>query len=187
MMMQIVEALGVGPLVDEARPADADNPRGYYELAAVQSIARESGFLADASGRALKVVSPLLSRLPVRSPGAGYRVILMERDLDEVLSSQAAMLDRSGDATERPPDEAMKRAFEGVHARALGWIEERADVKGWVVSHRELLASPYLVVHRVADFLGRAGNDRLLEQAASVVVPQLYRQRGSGSQTSAAR
>ena len=31
MLMQVLVAGGITPLVDDLRPADVDNPRGYFE------------------------------------------------------------------------------------------------------------------------------------------------------------
>lgn len=50
-MMQMLAAGGMAALTDGHRPPDTDNPRGYFELDAVKSIARDPGFLDNACGK----------------------------------------------------------------------------------------------------------------------------------------
>ena len=63
-MMQMLEAGGIPLLVDDARPADADNPNGYAEYAPVMASARDVSWFDDAPGRAVKVIHALLRSLP---------------------------------------------------------------------------------------------------------------------------
>src|SRR5438445_13894335 len=91
VMMQMLENGGVEVLTDNLRTADTDNPRGYYELEPVKRIKRDASWLPQTRGKAFKMVSQLLYDLP---PGESYRIIFMERDLDEVLASQEKMLRR---------------------------------------------------------------------------------------------
>src|SRR5512139_599996 len=79
LVMQMLAAGGMPLLADEARRPDPDNPRGYFEYAAVRAIARDAGFVALAAGRAVKVVAPLLRHLPATQ---SYRVLLVERRID---------------------------------------------------------------------------------------------------------
>ena len=58
------EGLGKGRRI---RIADEDNPTGYFEFEAVKQIENDSSWLADARGRAVKMISALLKHLP-----AGY-------------------------------------------------------------------------------------------------------------------
>ena len=93
LMMQMLQNGGVGVLTDNIRAADDDNPRGYYELDRVKTISHDASWLPDAHGKAFKAVSLLLYDLPASER---YRIILMDRDLDEVLHSQETMLKRLG-------------------------------------------------------------------------------------------
>ena len=86
MMMQMLAAGGISPMTDEVRAADSDNPRGYYELEKVKHLRQDHTWLKDAVGKAVKIVHLLLMELPA---DRDYRVILMQRDLEEVLRSQA--------------------------------------------------------------------------------------------------
>src|SRR5438105_9566801 len=76
MAMRMLEAGGVPLLTDRQRPADEDNPHGYYEYEPVKTLAeqRDLAWLKQAEGRAVKIVSSLLTWLP---EGHRYRVIFM--------------------------------------------------------------------------------------------------------------
>ena len=102
MMMQMLEAAGLEVATDGRRIADSDNPKGYFELDAVKRLQEDSSFLQTVVGQAVKVVSPLVPFLPSEYD---YRIISMERDLDEVLASQRVMLDRRGHSDLRQSDE----------------------------------------------------------------------------------
>ena len=89
VLMQMLAAGGLDILSDGLRHADEDNPRGYLEFEPVKKLLKDSTWLFEARGRAIKIVAPLLAALPAGLP---CRVILSERDLDEVLDSQQRML-----------------------------------------------------------------------------------------------
>ena len=91
LMMQMLENGGVPVVTDHIRSADPDNPRGYYEYERVKKIKEDVSWLSETRGKAFKMVSQLLYELPSCEQ---YRIIFMERDLDEMLFSQDKMLAR---------------------------------------------------------------------------------------------
>jgi len=91
MMMQMLAAGGLPPLVDDRRDADESNPKGYFELEKVKRLPSENDWLAEGQAKAIKIVAPLVPFLP---QGFDYRVIFMQRDMDEVLRSRHSMLDQ---------------------------------------------------------------------------------------------
>src|SRR5437660_12828449 len=93
LMMQMLENGGVPVVTDHIRTADTDNPRGYYEFEQVKKIKQDASWLPATRGKAVKMVSQLLYDLPTSER---YKIIFMERDLDEVLASQEKMLERLG-------------------------------------------------------------------------------------------
>src|SRR5262245_19571590 len=93
LMMQVLDAGGVEVVTDNVRAADTDNPRGYYEFEKVKQVKRDASWLPDTRGKAVKMVSQLLTDLP---PTERYRVVFMERDFEEMLDSQERMLRRLG-------------------------------------------------------------------------------------------
>src|SRR5438876_9390820 len=93
MMMQMLAAGGLPLVVDDVRKADDDNPRGYFEYEPVKQLERDASWLADADGKAVKVIYSLLYDLP---RDRQYKVIFMERPIVEVLRSQRTMVARRG-------------------------------------------------------------------------------------------
>ena len=93
LMMQMLAAGGMSILSDGERRADVDNPRGYLEWERIKQLPKNPGCIAEAEGKAVKVISQLLLSLPAQHE---YRVIFMQRPLPEVMASQDEMLRRRG-------------------------------------------------------------------------------------------
>lgn len=188
MMMQMLEAAGFEVATDGHRAADADNPRGYYELDAVKRLRDDSSFLKSVVGHVVKVVSPLV---PYLVPEFDYRVISMERELNEIMASQRAMLDRCGGDDAHPADEAaLVRAYRHQLDTVKVWLAGRANVRACHVSHRRTLRSPAEVSVAVYAFLEETGafstmtmepdgRDLVRARMAAVVDSRLHRQRGT--------
>ena len=169
MMMQMLVAGGMPAVSDGLRAADADNPRGYFELDAVKKLKTDSAWLAGARGHAVKVISMLLYELPADYE---YRVIFMLRDMDEILASQNEMLKRRGTAGNATGDAAMRKHFEAHLKKVQAWLAERKNFRVLYCEHRELLREPAAHAHRVADFLGVALDGQAMAQA---IDPSLHR------------
>ncbi|MDX1438293.1 MAG: hypothetical protein R3284_00170 [Rubricoccaceae bacterium] len=169
MMMQMLTAGGMDAFTDDTREADESNPKGYYEHEKVKAVAKDSTWLKDADGLAVKVVAPLLRYLP---PGPTYRVLLMQRSIDEILSSQSAMLDRDGRTS--GDRGVLRRAYERQLSQAKAWINHQEKATGLEVSHLQAMSDPSGVAAVVNAFLG--GN--LHEDAmASIVDTSLHREK----------
>ena len=162
--MQMVEAAGIPVLADGVRVADEDNPRGYFELEAVKTLKEDASFLDEAVGRAVKVVAPLVTSLP---EGPRYRIVFLERDVEEVLASQHAMMERRG-TVDGTPDGAMAIAFRDLLERVTGELVDRPDVEIRFFAHAMLLRLPELVAERMAEFIGGIPPERVAAMAACV-------------------
>ncbi len=110
MMMQMLAAGGISPLTDGARRADDDNRKGYFEYEKATQLRTDNSWMPEAKGRAVKIVAQLLNDLPLIE-GLQYRVVFMERNLDEVIRSQKTMLARNGKTGSKLPDERLKKVF----------------------------------------------------------------------------
>ena len=170
MMMRMLAAAGIPILTDHERAADADNPRGYFELEAVKRTAADASWLQGARGQAVKVVSALLETLPA---DYRYRVIFMRRSLDEVLASQATMLARRGEASSHG-DDAMKETLARHVADVEALLRRRPDMDALFVSYARTVSNPTATARRVAQFIGGPVD---VAAMARVVEPGLYRNR----------
>ena len=173
LLMQMLAAGGVGVLTDDLRPADEDNPRGYLEFEPVKNLLRDSKWLSEARGKAVKIVAPLLVALP---PGLACRVILCERDLDEVLDSQQRMLRHRNQPLADTPERrrVLKDEYQRTLDRAKGMLTARPDSQLLVVRHGTMISDAHLTAERINSFLG-GGLD--VEQMTKAVDPTLYRNR----------
>ncbi len=170
MMMQMLAAGGMQAHTDDERGADASNPRGYFEHERVKRLRLENDWLDDARGRVLKVVTPLLPALAQRT---AYRVILMDRDLDEVMASQVAMLDRLGKGSADRDLVRMRTAL-AQQSEFIKTILAAHDVPFLEVSHRATLKDPAATAAAVHAFLGGVLD---VAAMASAVDPTLHRER----------
>ena len=89
---------------------------------------------SKSGGRPVKIVAPLLVALP---PGLACRVILCERDLDEVLDSQERMLRRRNQPLAATPERRrmLKDEYERTLDRAKAMLTARPDSQLLVVRH----------------------------------------------------
>jgi hypothetical protein len=172
LMMQLLGAGGMPILTDGERGPDPDNPRGYFELEAVKDTRRNPAWLADAAGKAVKMVHVLLYDLPA---GYSYRVILMKRKLEEVLASQRAMLDRQGKKGANLSPAQLMAVYQKQLSQLEDWLSKQDHFRWLTVSYNDLVAEPGEPIEAVNQFLG-GGLD--CGAMCRVVEPGLYRQRG---------
>lgn len=167
LMMQMLESGGIKIATDGLRAADADNPRGYYEYEAVKTIKQNSSWLPAIRGMACKMISQLLYDLP---PTERYRIIFMERNIDEVMSSQETMLQRrNAVSVER---EQLKESYALHLERLHEWLRKQPAMAVLRVSYNDLLENPQRESLRVCDFLS---GPLEVTRMAQTVIPDLYR------------
>lgn len=171
LMMQMLGSGGMPLLADAHRPPDADNPRGYFEYEPAKATKTDARWVAGGVGKAVKLVHLLLPDLP---DGYAYRVVLMGRDMSEVLASQRAMLDRLGRRGADLSPERLAEVFAAQLRRVRDWAARRPHVALLDVDYHHVIQDPAGQARRVNQFLG----GRLDERAMSAAVePTLYRQR----------
>jgi len=171
LMMQMLAAGGMPILSDGLRQPDADNPRGYLEWERIKKLPKDPACIAEAEGKAVKVISRLLLSLP---EGHEYRVIFMQRPLPEVLASQDVMLQHRGAAEPGADNSAMAAAFEGHLREVYAWLDGKKYVKTLRVPYHEVLRDAEAIAKKLAQFLGIALN---LEEMTRQVDASLYRNR----------
>ena len=171
LLMQMLAAGGMQVITDGQRTADQHNPRGYFELEAVKHTRTNHSWLVHAEGKAVKVVHLLLLHLPVDRE---YRVIFMQRDLNEIIASQRAMLQQQGKPTANLPDSKLAEIFGNQLSQVLQWLSQNLNFRVLHLQHRDVIEMPLAAAEQIATFLG-GGLDP--KRMASAVEPGLYRQR----------
>jgi hypothetical protein len=171
LMMQMLAAGGMPILSDGEREADSDNPRGYLEWERIKQLPKDPACIAEAEGKAVKVISRLLLSLP---EGHEYRVIFMQRPLPEVLASQEVMLRNRGTAKPGTNNSAIAAAFEKHLGEVNAWLDSKNYVKTFRVPYHEVLHDGEGITQKVTKFLGI---DLDVDAMARQVDSGLYRNR----------
>ncbi len=174
LVMQMLAAAAVPILADASRPADADNPRGYFECAAVRRLPGDTSWLAFARGRAVKVVVPLVRWLPASE---AIRVLWIRRGLPEVLASQRVMLDRRRIEGAAQDDAALAVAFARELEQTERWLAQGLAGRWHGVEYERLLSDSRAVARGIAAFFGLP--EVAADEMAAVVEPALCHQPGS--------
>ena len=172
MAMKMLDAAGIPIISDGIRSADEDNPKGYFELERVKDLAQENdwSWLSDARGKAIKIISYLLKELPSNH---NYKIVFMRRDLEEVLASQAKMLERRGEPNEID-DAKMIELYENDLWKANYLLKNSPHFEPLQIIYREVLDGPEEQARRLNEFLGGSYD---VQKMASAVDPSLYRNR----------
>ena len=181
MMMQMLVAGGISPLTDGNREADASNPKGYYEYDKATQLRSDTSWIGEASGKVVKIVAQLLTELPPEINGqpAHYRIVFMDRELEEVLSSQHTMLDLQGRKGANLESSRLADVFKEQLQKVHHFIKDR-NISCLTVRHAQAIQDP----RSVAESLNNFCNDTLdVDAMAAVVDPSLHREKTQTTST----
>ncbi|MCP4372110.1 MAG: sulfotransferase [Deltaproteobacteria bacterium] len=171
MMMQMLAAGGIPIVTDHIRKPDQDNPRGYYEYEKVKQIKKDASWIKKCRGKTFKMVSALLYYLPQNER---FKVIFMQRDMNEMLASQDAMLQRLERKTDDSSNAEMLDRFQKHIREVEKWLEEQKNIEVIYIRHNEVIQGP----HECAKLVSRFLEDKLdTVRMAGVIEKPLYRNR----------
>jgi len=154
------------------RTADKDNPEGYYEFERVKELDKgDTAWVGEAQGKVVKVISALLEYLP---PGYQYRVIFMNRKIDEVLNSQRKMLVNRGEDVNAVNDAEMADLFAKHLTKVKAWLRAQPNFSVLEVDYNAMLQNPDRYINMVDQFMDNALDEAAMAQ---VINPDLYRNR----------
>ena len=172
MLMRMLEVGGVAPLADNVRMADEDNPRGYYEYEIVKKLKDgEFSWLPQAQGKAVKIISALLTYLP---DDYLYRVVFTQRSIQEVLASQRTMLINRGEDPDKIDDKEMASTFEKHLDQVSRWLNGQKNISTLYIDYNRMIRTPERDVKHINSFLGDCLD---VEKMIAIVEPDLYRHR----------
>jgi hypothetical protein len=139
----------------------------------VKSIKKDASWLDHTYGKAFKMVSSLLYDLPIDH---AYKIIVMERNMQEVLTSQRIMLQRQGKEVSGPDDEHMAHMFARHIATTKMWLKDQNHMDVIYIHYHDVLSEPRESAEKVQQFLGQTlDTDRMV----AAVDASLYRNRAT--------
>lgn len=173
LVMNLLQNAGLKLLIDNCRSPDEDNPAGYFEYSPVKSMRVSTEWIPLARGKAVKVVSPLLSHLPSDEK---YRIVLMLRNCEEVYASQQTMLKNRGHSKRKNSNEVI-RALTNQIDEVQTWLNKQPNMTIHTIYYSQLVFDPFAECKGLCKFLGL--NDNSVKSLVGLVDPQQYRQRFS--------
>ena len=171
MMMQMLKEGGLPIFTDDQRKPDESNPKGYYEHEAVKRLMSDQRWLYDAKNKAVKVISHLLFHLPARFH---YKIVFMERDLNEVLGSQHKMLHREGKLKSDTVSYKLIKNYQQNLEKVKQWVPQQANIECLFVKYADVIENPGQESRRIKNFLQVELN---IEAMEAIVDKSLYREK----------
>ncbi|MEM5563539.1 alkaline phosphatase family protein [Psychroserpens sp. AS72] len=165
LMMQMLDKGGLKALSDANRQADESNPKGYFEYDPVMALHNDNSWLNKAQNKSLKVVAPLLKFL---DPKYRYKVIFMNRDLNEVVKSQQKMIGKDAETFPVKLFNTYQRHLSQVET----WKDKEPSVELIYVNYKDALNDTNTTIEKVVSFIGKEMNQDLMK---SCVDKTLYR------------
>mgnify|MGYP001182717015 CR=1 FL=1 len=141
------------------------------EFEKVKKMAEDISWLASAQGKVIKVISQLLADLPSHYR---YKVLLIHREMAEVLASQQIMLKRRGQLTDAVDDAEIGAIFQRHIKQIRSWLAAQDHFEVLDVQYADILSNPHRESLRIAAYLGEGFDAEVM---AGVVDSKLYRQR----------
>jgi hypothetical protein len=170
LLMQMLKISNMNILSDNIRQADESNPRGYYEYEKVKSLQKDNSWMQQQDGKVIKIIAQLLKYIPKKLQ---YKVIFMERNLDEIMASQSKMIERMG-KTVSGDNEVLKNVFSHHVDEIKTWLIETPNIDTLFLNYAEIINNPLNASKEIIDFLGLKIEPRKM---ASTVDSSLYRER----------
>jgi len=144
MLMQILANAGMPIAIDEKRKADKDNIKGYYEVDRIVNKVKENpNVVVEYDNKILKIIHFGIQYLPKGE----YKIIYIERDIEEVLDSMDKMVGEK----DNKRDET-REVFLKFNKIAKKLMQERNDIDFILVNHRDLLTNPEPTINKIIEF-----------------------------------
>ena len=165
MMMQMLQSAGIAVLTDDSNPANEHNPMGYFDYAPAKNTQKDNSWMKAAEGKAVKVFAEYLPELGLSNR---LKVIVMERDLKEVVLSQNKIRASSKGLT---LDLRLIDSFNIQMQKVDHWLNKGNNNEVLYVKYKDVIENSQEMSALIADFLGMPLDE---EKMAEAVKPDLY-------------
>lgn len=169
MLMQMLEAGGAEIVYDDKRKADINNPKGYYELYGgkiILELTKKTVPFEKYIGKFIKITSYGLKYLPL----GNYKIIYIERNIDEIINSREKMIGKK-----YKNKEETKQLINKTNRIIKAKMKKRSDVKMLIVNYNRTIKEPSETIEKIWSFLPEIDLD--IEHMFDIVDKNLYRQR----------
>ncbi len=173
MMMQMLQKGGMTLQVDDKRPANRHNPRGFFEWEPIKSLDDNPHCISRAVGKVIKVVSSQLQFLPRNYT---YYIIWMSRPIGEVARSQQTMLQEQGNKHNAlaQSEELLQNHQEEILQPLRSYAANpKLPLRLTEINYADCINHPVDVSRQLAEFLGELLSSP--ENMKKVIAPSLYR------------
>ena len=171
MMMQMLAAGGLDILTDNIRENDENNPKGYLEYQKVKKLASDNSWISEGQNKVVKIIAQLLQHLPAIYQ---YKVIFMEREMEEIIKSQQIMLGKKADVEKKIYPTELADTFKKQLEKTRSWIKTHPQFEVVYVSYTDVINNPTEVAENLSIFLD---SDLNIAAMADAVDSNLYRNR----------
>jgi len=168
MTMQMLKLGGIQPYADGIRAADVHNPMGYYECEEAKRIHYDASWMGKAAGKAVKIIAQQIRFLPLKYD---YRVVFMERDINEIVQSQAHVL-----GSERDREDHSLASFYLYQTASAKAFLDGANIPTVYMSYNGAIADPTSAARNINAFFAESLDENAMRNAIN---PGLYRQQVS--------
>jgi hypothetical protein len=148
MMMKMLEAGGLPVLIDKDNPSTELNPGGAYAYEPTKTMGRDVSWLKKADGKAVKIVAHFLQLLPKQYQ---YKIIFMERDIDETLVSHQKLIAGMGKDPAILGDAKMLLQQREMFKM---WLSKQENMEVLLVDYNALTTDPAQACKEVTEFIG---------------------------------
>lgn len=172
MMMNILKESGIRILEDQSREANEHNPEGYFEYQPVLELPEGNiSWLENAEGQAVKVNSYYIQHLP---PKYEYKVLFMERNIEEIVKSQHKTLADEGKKFHKKEIKMMGDYFRTHIKQIKTWISLQPNFSVLYISYSALVSTPGQYPSIIGEFLEYDAEKLNVEK---VVDKKLYKEK----------
>ncbi|MGZ6555011.1 MAG: tetratricopeptide repeat protein, partial [Bacteroidia bacterium] len=150
MMMQMLAAGGMEILTDNIRTKDENNPKGYLEYQKVKNLANDNSWMHEGENKVIKVIAQLLQHLPSQYQ---YKVIFMERDMEEIIQSQQIMLGKKAEVEKKIYPVALAETFKKQLEKTRTWLKNHPQFEVLYISYTDVINMPEETAENLSLFL----------------------------------
>ncbi|MAG38529.1 nucleotide pyrophosphatase [Candidatus Woesearchaeota archaeon] len=144
MVMQILSKANMNIATDNQRESDSNNPKGYFEVTnIINKIIKNSNIVEEYDYKVLKLLNYGLRFLPKRD----YKIVYIERDINEILDSSEKMIGKVDDNRDKTKNAVLKLNYDCKKLLKL-----RQDFNFIILNYKDFIEKPSKTIDKLISF-----------------------------------